>query len=258
MISICTPTYNNTPEQLARLWASLKAQTYTDWCWTVYDDSTDPRVWANLYGFCADERYKIEMFKPHVPSRGNIGLAKRNCFGLAKGEILVEVDADDELTPDALAEIHAAFENPEVGFVWSDCAEVYPDGSSHRYPDGWGLGYGQHYWDDQHNVWAARVPVNRTTLSHIVSAPNHVRAWRASAYHAVGGHNSQLPVADDYELIVRTCLNVGFAHIPKVLYLQHIDPQSAQRTMNGMIQQLVPQIAEKYADQLDQKFGAII
>ena len=100
--------------------------------------------------------------------------------------------------------------------------------------------------------------MNRTTLSHIVSAPNHVRAWRTSAYHAVGGHNPALPVADDYELIVRTCLAVGFAHIPKVLYLQHIDPNSAQRTMNGMIQQLVPQIAEKYKMELDEKFGAII
>jgi hypothetical protein len=102
------------------------------------------------------------------------------------------------------------------------------------------------------------VPVNRTTLSHIVSAPNHVRAWRASTYHAIGGHNPNLQVADDYELIVRTALATQTAHIPKVLYLQHIDPHSAQRAMNGLIQQLVPQIAETYASQLDEKFGANI
>ena len=254
MISVCTSTYNNTPDQLARLWASLKAQTHTDWCWTVYDDSTDPTVWANLYGLCADERYKIEMFKPHVPSRGNIGLSKRNCFGLAKGDILVEVDADDELTPDCLAEIHQAFQDPEVGFVWSDCCELFPNGESGRYPEGWGLGYGTDYWDDQHGVWAMRVPMNRVTLSHIVSAPNHVRAWRASTYHTIGGHNPSLPVADDYELIIRTALATRCHHIPKMLYKQHIGAGTAQRTMNGLIQELVPQIHAKYATQIADRF----
>jgi len=31
MISIITPTYNTDKSVLARTWASLKAQTYTDW-----------------------------------------------------------------------------------------------------------------------------------------------------------------------------------------------------------------------------------
>lgn len=257
MISVITPTYNTALDTLARTWASLKAQTHQDWEWVIYDDSTTTAVQQQVYGFCSDERYKIRYFRPHTPSGGNIGYVKRMAFSLGLGDILVELDHDDELTPDALAEIHAAFENPEVGFVWSDCAEVYPDGSSHRYPDGWGLGYGQHYWDDQHNVWAARVPVNRTTLSHIVSAPNHVRAWRTSTYHTVGGHNPQLQVADDYELIVRTAITTKVCHVPKMLYKQHIDPQSAQRTMNGLIQELVPKIHAKHASSLDRVWGTL-
>lgn len=64
MISVCTPTYNVPPHILARTWASLKAQTHTDWTWTVYDDSTDPTVYANLWGICSDERYKVEVFRP--------------------------------------------------------------------------------------------------------------------------------------------------------------------------------------------------
>jgi len=42
-----------------------------------------------------------------------------------------------------------------------------------------------------------------------------------------------------------------------VLYLQHIDPHSAQRAMNGLIQQLVPQIAAEYAEQLDACYGPL-
>ena len=257
MISVVTSTYNNTPEQLSRLWASLKNQTHTDWTWCVYDDSTTPDVWNILWGFCADERYKIELYKPHVPSRGNIGLSKRNCFGLAKGDILVEVDADDELTPDALALIHLTFTDlPSVGFVYSDWCEVFADGSSGRYPEGWAFGYGKEYWSDEYRVWVMQAPpLNAVTLSHIVSAPNHVRAWRASTYHAVGGHDPNLPVADDYDLVVRTALATDCVHLPKMLYKQHIAPVTAQRTRNAEIQWRVAEISAKYRDRIQDKYG---
>jgi len=254
VISVIVPTYNTAPNVLARLWASLKAQTYQDFEVVIYDDSTTQTVQQQVYGMCSDERYRIRYFRPHVPSGGNIGYVKRMAFSLGLGDILVEADHDDELTPDCLQELATAFTDPSVGFAYSDCAEVYPDGSSLRYPEGWGLGYGSDYWDDQHQVWAMRVPMNRTTLSHIVSAPNHVRAWRASVYHAIGGHNTSLPVADDYELIVRTALATRCHHIPKMLYKQHIGAGTAQRTMNGLIQELVPQIHAKYAAELDKKF----
>ncbi len=51
--------------------------------------------------------------------------------------------------------------------------------------------------------------------------PNHVRSWRRDVYFKVGGHNKRLPVADDFELIVRTFLETRFIHIKKLLYLQY-------------------------------------
>ena len=258
-ISVCTSTYNNTPEQLARAWASLKAQTHTQWNWCVYDDSTQPDTWNILWGFCSDERYKIELYRPHVPSRGNIGLSKHNCFMLAKGDLLVELDADDELTPDALAKIQEyADKVPYSGFFYSDWCEINPEGQSCRYPDGWGLGYGDHYWDETHQVWAMRAPdINRTTLSHIVSAPNHVRVWRTDLYRKIGGHDVTMPVADDYELCVRTALATRMTHIPKMLYKQHIGPSTAQRERNGLIQLLVERTHDRYSEQLDEKYSHV-
>lgn len=258
MISVVTPTYNTTPETLARTWASLKAQTHTDWEWVIYDDSTTDAVHRQVYGMCSDERYKIRYFRPHVPSGGNIGYVKRMAFGMGLGDVLVELDHDDELTPDCLRELHQAFtDNPDVGFVWSDCCELHPDGSSLKYPEGWGLGYGSEYWDESHKVWAMTVPVNRTTLSHIVSMPNHVRSWRKSVYLAMDGHDVTLPVADDYELMVRTALSTKMHHIDKMLYKQHIAPNTAQRTMNGLIQQLVPEIHARFSDKLDKVYGPL-
>ncbi len=256
MISIITSTCNTPPDVLARTWASLKSQTHTDWEWVVIDDSTVDTVWHQLYGFCADERYKVRVFKPHVPSRGNIGSVKRDAFMLGRGDILLELDHDDELTPDCLEEVQKAFDNnPSAGFVYSDWCEILPNGMSGKYPEGWAFGYGSERWNMDYGVWVMDTPpINRTTISHIVSAPNHVRAWSADFYRSIGGHNPEIEIADDYELMVRTVLKTDTVHIPKLLYKQHIGEHTSQRQKNGLIQAIVAEVAERYSAELSEKF----
>lgn len=254
MISVITPTYNTDPDVLARTWASLKNQTHKDWEWVVWDDSTRFETWPQVYGFASDERYKVVMHCSHVHS-GNIGQVKRRAFMAAEGDILVELDHDDELTPDCLEEVAKAFEDPDVGFVFSNWCEINEQGQSCRYPDGWAFGYGSDYWDENYGVWVMRSPeINRTTTSHIVSTPNHVRAWRASTYRELGGHDPTLPVADDYDLMVRTILYTKWHHIDKLLYKQHINSNTAQRSRNRAIQELVADRADRYGSRLDLKF----
>ena len=174
---------------------------------------------------------------------------------VAKGNILVELDHDDELMPTALEEIQEAFD-AGAKFVYSDWCEILPNGQSGKYPDGWAFGYGDHYWDEPNNVWAmAAPPINGTTIRHIVSAPNHVRAWDADLYRSMNGHNATYPVADDYELVVRTALQTDLIKIPKMLYKQHIGSHTAQRTRNALIQTLVAEIAEQYDTALYEKYG---
>jgi O-antigen biosynthesis protein len=256
VISVVTSTYNTAPADLARLWASLKAQTHTDWTWVVWDDSPDDLTWRHLWGLAADERHRLVAHRSMVGSGGNIGRVKRQAFMVAEGDILVEVDHDDELTPDALQLIAEAFTDPEVGFVFSDWSEINEAGQSCRYPQGWAFGYGTEYTQDGELVMGCPA-INRTTLSHIVSVPNHVRAWRASVYRALGGHDPAYPVADDYDLIVRTVLETKWAHIPRRLYRQHIGGHTAQRQRNALIQSLVAEIHAKHSDRLDEAFGPL-
>lgn len=253
MISVITPTYNTAPDILARTWASLKNQTHKNWEWVIWDDSTKPDTWAQIYGFASDERYKIVAHRSHVHS-GNIGQIKRRAFMAAEGDILVELDHDDELTPDCLEEVAKAFEDPEVGFMFSNWCEINEHGQSCRYPEGWAFGYGSDYWDENYGVWVMRSPaINQTTVSHIVSSPNHVRAWRSSVYHQLGGHDPNYPVADDYELMVRTLLTTKYHHIDKLLYKQYINSGTAQRQRNDLIQQLVANISSHYAEAINAK-----
>jgi glycosyltransferase involved in cell wall biosynthesis len=234
----------------------LKAQTYTDWDWLVYDDSTTGSVWQQLWGICSDERYTVTPIRG-IANCGSIGRVKRRAFMAAEGDILVELDHDDELTPDALEKIHEAFaRSPDVGFVYSDWSEHFADGTTGRYPAGWAYGYGGEYQDGSDWVMKAP-PVNRVTASHIVSVPNHVRAWRADLYRQIGGHNPTLPVADDYELLLRTFLATDWAYIPERLYKQHIGAGTAQRTRNAQIQVLVKELSEQYSERLDARFGPL-
>ena len=249
--SIITPSYKTPAHLLARTWASLKAQTMTDWEWIAWDDTPNSdQVWRQLYGMAADERYRLRAFRGHTHS-GRIGEVKRNASMVAAGQIIVELDHDDELTPDCLAELEQAFDDPEVGFAYSDWCEILPDGQSGRYPKGWAFGFGADYWSDQYGCWVMSAPpANEITMNHIVSAPNHVRAWRADVYRQLNGHDPSFPVADDYELCVRTFLATRMVHIPKMLYRQHIGPMTAQRTRNQQIQTLVADISAQYATQI--------
>ena len=255
MISVVTSTYNTTPQQLLRLWNSLKNQTYTEWEWVIYDDSPteNMEVFRLIQGICADERYHISVTKPHVAAERGIGYAKRYAFGMAHSNILVEVDHDDELMPTCLEEIKLAFDDPEVGFVFSDWAEILPSGEHARYSSGWGLGYGTEYEID--GKWIMSMPVvNKHTLAHIVAVPNHVRAWRSDVYWEVGGHNPMLRICDDYDLILKTALQTKMHHIPKFLYKQHISGETAQREFNADIQELVPVIHACYAKEINIKY----
>jgi len=256
MISVITPTYETNPDILARTWASLKNQTHTDWEWVVWDDSKNDDTFHQLYGFCSDERYKIQLYRSPVHT-GIIGMVKLCAFLRADGDILIELDHDDELTPNALEIIHEMFNTSDnIGFVYSNWCEINERNESCRYPEGWAFGYGDDYWLEGEDVWVMRAPeLNATTMGHIVSAPNHVRAWRASVYRSLGGHNPTLRVADDYELMVRTVLNTDTIHIDSLLYKQHINSNTAQRVHNYEIQQRVAEISTQYATQLEAHYG---
>lgn len=259
MISVITPTYKTTLHMFWRAYRSLLAQTFTDWEWIIIDDSPNDHdeTWEMITSYAARD-HRIKAFRPNSHS-GSIGRVKRWGFMVAEGQFLVELDHDDELLPIALHRVHEAFtQNPEVGFVYSDWAEILPDGTSTMYPTGWAFGYGKTLYHEKLNLWyMGTAEVNPTTVRHIVSAPNHLRAWRSSTYHEMNGHDPRYEVCDDYQLYVRTFIYTRLLHIPELLYLQHISPDTAQRTRNAAIQAYVSQVAQAYDEAITERFREV-
>jgi hypothetical protein len=196
-------------------------------------------------------------------STGCIGASKAAAAGLCRGEILLELDHDDELLPDAVGTIAAAFRlDPETDFVYSDWIDVVDDGDQQLpvklYPYGWGLGFGAYATEVIGGCRcpvAIAPPITWETVRHIVSMPNHLRAWRATAYFRIGGFDQRLTTGDDYDLLVRTFLCCSMARIPRPLYIQHhgLSDRSASRQRNRYIQEVVGMVAQQREHDLDDR-----
>ncbi len=136
----------------------------------------------------------------------------------------------------------------KAGFLYTDSAEVREDGTNVTYREGWAFGYGS-YTDVEYRgkvYKSANGPnINPKTIRHIVSAPNHIRAWRKAFYESIGGHNQELHIADDYELMVRTFLKTLMVRAPKLCYIQY-SGNTAQQVRNRDIQRHVRSIRVHY------------
>jgi len=258
LVTVFTPAYE-TGDRIMRPYLSLKGQTYKDWEWVVVDDSDDDGETFEMLSGIAERDHRVRVFRESCHS-GVIGRVKRNACMLGRGDYLVELDHDDELTDDALARVVDAYgRNPEIGFVYTDFAELFPDGSPVRYGQNrelkppftdWGFGYGS-YREEVHagqKYAVANSPnVNAKTIRHIVAAPNHLRSWRRSVYVGIGGHRDAIHVADDYEIMVRTFLATRMARVPHMCYLQYRNLEgNTHRVRNQEIQRLVRCFSQFY------------
>lgn len=247
LVTVFTPTYK-TGEKIYRPFLSLREQTYTNWEWIIVDDSDDDGKTFKMLNTLAKNDHRIQVFKPWEHS-GIIGRVKNWACSLGNGHILVELDHDDELTDYALKFVVKGFKQfPEAGFLYTDCAEIFEDGRNLTYRKGWAFGYGA-YTDVEYRGKLYKCTngpnINAKTVRHIISAPNHIRAWRKPFYESIGGHNKSLHVADDYEILVRSFLRTRIIRVPKLCYIQYIS-NTTQQTRNKDIQRHVRSIREHY------------
>jgi glycosyltransferase involved in cell wall biosynthesis len=246
-VTVFTPAYR-TGKKIHRPFRSLREQTYTNWEWIIVDDSDDGGETFRMLHALAREDHRIQIFKPGEHS-GMIGRLKNWACSLGRGPILVELDHDDALTDYALDSVVQGFQQfPDAGFLYTDCAEIFEDGTHHTYRKGWAFGYGS-YADVEYKgkiyQSGSGGNINAKTIRHIISSPNHLRAWRRPFYESIGGHNKELHVADDYEIMVRTFLHTRMVRLPRLCYIQYLG-NSAQRARNQDIHRHVRSIRVHY------------
>jgi glycosyltransferase involved in cell wall biosynthesis len=264
LVSLFTTSYRS-GGKILRPYFSLLRQTYTNWEWIILDDSNDDGKTFNETLMKLPEDPRIRRYFPDKAS-GFIGEVKNYAAGLCKGKILFEMDHDDELEIDCLEKIVNTFRSdPSIGFVYADFTEIHEgDKSNFAYGEGFGLGYGAYYkqYSEMTKTWvnvARTADQNCITLRDIVGVPNHPRVWRYDLYHLIGGYNAELPVADDYELLLRTFLRTKMARIPTTTYLQYRNSDGNNFTFirNRMIRHLQFIISRHYCYAINKKIGEL-
>lgn len=266
-VSVFTPVYNTGREKLLRAYRSLCNQSYADWEWVVADDhSSDSGTLDALREIAQD--YRVSLHNLQAPS-GNIGQIKGHLCAAASGDVFLELDHDDVLTPHTLAwVVEALHRHPECGVVYTNWSERYENSElCHQYGDEYVFGYGRAHWETHPQRYETFTPgeswylvqdaihINAKTIRHIVGVPNHARAWTREAYHEAGGY-SGLHVADDYELLVRLFLTTRFVLVPRLCYIQFYNTESignTQRIRNKEIQRVVRFVGERYDRQIHQR-----
>jgi len=221
LFSIFTCTFNTPLKTFQRLYKSLRNQTYNNWDWFILDDSTDDKI-SDYVKNLNDPR--IKMVK-NITDHGVIGFNKHLIASICDGDYLVEVDHDDELTTNCLELLNCAFVTyPDTDFVYSYALELYGNtpvdyGNNFAY----GLGEYKNFVVDGtfYKHVALTAQVNALSVRGIYALPNHVRCWKSEFYHRIGGHNKELSVMDDMDLLVRTFLYGKMTLVPTVLYIQH-------------------------------------
>ncbi|MDZ8172113.1 glycosyltransferase family 2 protein [Microbacterium xanthum] len=162
-ITMIVPGWNVGPYAPAAL-ASLRAQTRTDWNAVLIDDASDDDT-AEIFdaAAAADERFRVVR---HGARRG-LGAARNTGLTLVGTPFLGFLDADDELTPSALAVLVGALEETGSDFVAGAYTRLRPDANG-GYREG----------EVQPWVKAATAPARRaTTLGDHPSAGGNIVAW---------------------------------------------------------------------------------
>lgn len=229
LISIITPIYNISSKYIEKATESVVNQTYKNWEWCICEDCS-----TNQDTLDAINKLK-EMSLPNIriierDKNGGICKATNTATSLAQGSILVFMDGDDELHPQALSEVVAGFKSHALDIIYSDEAMRVEDEdrtSSHKKPH-----FSPHYL---------------TSCNYIC----HMVAVRKDLYDSVGGIREGFDGSQDHDLILRlTEKSKKVLHISKDLYYWRIHKKSyskVEETFNVAFENGKKAVIEHYA-----------
>lgn len=115
-VTVFTPTYNRA-RVLHRVYDSLAAQTYTDFCWLIVDDGSGDDTRAVVKEFIAKNEFEIQYV--YQENQGK-HIATNRAVAMTNTELFVIADSDDAFTADALMRLVETWDS-------------IPDGHKHEY-----------------------------------------------------------------------------------------------------------------------------
>lgn len=110
IFTVFTPTYNRA-HTLARVYESLKAQTYHDFEWLIVDDGSSDGTAALVQQWIKEDSVTIRYF--YQANQGK-HIAFNRGVSEADGELFLTLDSDDTCVPHALKRFHHHWESISI------------------------------------------------------------------------------------------------------------------------------------------------
>lgn len=215
-VSLVLPVHNGA-EYLDAAIASICAQSFADFELICVDDASvdaSPQILATAAA--ADSRLRI------IRLDTNVGLptALNRGFAAARGSYFSWTSDDNLLRVDMLEKLVAALHaNADVDIAHSDYSVIDPAGKL-----------------------VERVS---TDAGFGLLSGNHVGAsflYRRAVDFALGGYDSDLFGAEDYDFWLRASAHFRFLHVPEDLYLYRKHPRSLTNSRAAAIQTLTTNV----------------
>src|SRR5215213_2402536 len=199
LISVLLPVYNVDEKWLRLCIDSVLSQIYENWELCIADDhSSRPHVHRVLDEYAArDQRVKVI----YRSENGHISAASNSALALAKGDFVVLLDHDDQLSPDALFWVANELNVfPETAMIYSDEDMIDTRGQRSQ-------------------------PKFKPDFSHdllySLNLVTHLSAYKTELVRSIGGFRTGFDGSQDYDLALRIVEQIGdhqIRHIPRVLY----------------------------------------
>ncbi len=196
LISVITPVHNTGPDVLTACLESVRAQAYGNWQHCIADDgSTLTGTGSVLRRYSNDPRIRLVRLEhgQHVSAASNAALS------LATGEYVALLDHDDELAPEALAEVVRYLNaHPDADVIYSDEDKL----------DETGARCDPYFKPD----WSPEL-----FLSYMYTC--HLMVVRRQLIEDIGRFRLGFEGAQDYDLLLRLMEKTDrIHHIPQILY----------------------------------------
>jgi len=194
---------------------SFNQGSYIETCIRSILEQNDPGFEHLIFDNCSkDTTAEIASRYPHITfiSESDRGQSHAVNKGLAasRGEIICWLNSDDEYEPGAFTALREAFSDPAVQVVFGDVRQIEYDGR------GGEVAHGK--FDSRLDLirwWSSRVKLHQPSIF-----------FRREAAVKSGAVREDLHYAMDYELWWRMSGLFDFRYIPRVLAVQHRQPDS--------------------------------
>lgn len=210
-VSVYVPAFN-TEKFIVKSIQSVINQTYTDYEIVVVDDGSTDNTW-NVLNKEFGNNPRVRLLQKE---NGGIGSASNYALQRCRGYLVIQLDSDDLLIPDALAALTKFFrENPAIDCIYSMLDLINKDGEFLK------------------NGWAPPT-FDRYEMLIGMSVP-HMRAFKRSIYNRTNGFDEIIENAVDYDFYLKVSSVASIAHLPEALYLYRVH-DSQTSTVKRMLQ----------------------